>query len=240
MNTTTQTETVNKTSAEIKAFNELNSAAIEAGLMTLQVQSESAARAELKAAAAAEASAKAKAKADARDLKLKNIVIAAGGNTAAFELRPYYTNTGSVFRTGNLKGFRLTWAYGEGANYPLNAQGFLNWEKIEAKVIEVVNAQKAVRLAEAAKAAKLAAGKADLGEILTAHNKAMGGTERKAEANGDGTFRLFSERFVNNFHRSGGHWTQDTVHAAVTAEQIAALTKAKLAYAAAVKAILAK
>ena len=239
MNTTTQTETVNKTSAEIKAFNELNSAAIEAGLMTLQVQSPAAAAAELKAAAAAEASAKAKAKEDARNLKLKNIVIAAGGNTSSFELRPYYANTGSIFRTGQLKGFRLTWGFDGGANYPLNTQGFLNWEKIEAKIIEVVNSQKEVRLADAAKAAKLAAGTADLGEILTAHNKAMG-THNKAEANGDGTFRLFNDRFVENFRRTGGHWSQETVHSAVTAAQIAALTEAKLAYAAAVKAILAK
>ena len=238
MNTTTQTEIVNKTSAEIKAFNELNSAAIEAGLMTLQVQSPAAAAAELKAAADAEARAEAKAKEDARNLKLKNIVIAAGG-TSGFELRPYHEKTYSVFRTGPLKGFRLTWGFDGGANYPLNAQGFLNWEKIEAKVIEVVNAQKAAAAAAADKAAKLTAGKADLGEILVAYNKAMG-TDCKAAANGDGTFRLFSEHFVQNFRRAGGHWSTSTVHWSITAANIAALTEAKLAYDAAVKAILAK
>jgi len=239
MNTTTQTEIVNKTSAEIKAFNELNSAAIEAGLMTLQVQSPAAAAAELKAAADAEARAKAKAKEDARNIKLKNIVIAAGG-TSGFELRPYHGKTSSYsFRTGPVKGYRLTWGFDGGANYPLDMQGFLNWEKIEAKVIEVINDQKAINAAEAAKAAKLAAGEAELGEILVAYNKAMG-TSCKAAALGDGSFRLFNDHFIQNFRRAGGHWSTSTVQSCVTAAQIAALTEAKLAYAAAVKAILAK
>ena len=227
----------NKTSAAIAAYNSDNAEAIEAGLLLGQVQSASAAADEAKQAAYAAEKAKQQDAQAKREQRLRDIVLAAGG-TSGFSLSAYYA-TSTYYRSGALKGYRLTWGFDGGANYPLNASGDINWKKVEAKVVEVLEENRAVAAAKAAAAAKLAAGSEALGEILTAYNKAMC-SDCKAEANGDGTFRLFSDHFVQNFRRAGGHWSTSTVHSSVTAAQIAALTEAKLAYTAACAAILAK
>jgi hypothetical protein len=228
----------NKTSAEIAAFNASNAAAIEAGLLLEQVQSASAAADEAKQAACAAEKAKQQDAQAKRDQRLHSIVIAAGG-TAGFALSAYYAKSTSYYRNGALKGYRLTWGFEGGANFPLSADGDINWKKVEAKVCEVLEENRAVAAAKAAAAAKLAAGSEALGEILTAYNKTHS-SNCKAEANADGTFRLFSDHFVENFRRAGGCWVQNTVYRAISAEQIAALTAAKRTYAAACAAILAK
>ena len=227
----------NKTSAAIAAYNSDNAEAICAGLLLEQVQSASAAADEAKQAAYAAEKAKQQDAQAKRDQRLHEIVIAAGG-TSGFALSAYYAAS-TYYRSGALKGYRLTWGFDGRANYPLNASGDINWKKVEAKVREVLEENRAVAAAKAAAAAKLAAGSEALGEILTAYNKAHS-SNCKAEANGDGTFRLFNDHFVANFQRAGGYWAQHTAYGAISAEQIAALTAAKRAYADACAAILAK
>ena len=228
----------NKTSAEIAAFNAANAEAIEAGLLLEQVQSASAAADEAKQAAYAAEKAKQQDAQAKRDQRLRDITIAAGG-TSGFYLIPYYAKSIVYYHSGALKGYRLTWGFDGRASIPLNASGDINWKKVEAKVVEVLEENRAVAAAKAAAAAKLAAGSEALGEILTAYNKAHS-SDCKAEANGDGTFRLFSDCFVENFRRAGGSWQKRTTFGAITAEQIAALTYAKRAYTAACAAILSK
>lgn len=228
----------NKTSAAIAAYNSDNAEAIEAGLLLEQVQSASAAADEAKQAAYAAEKAKQQDAQAKRDQRLHEIVIAAGG-TSGFALSAYCAASTHYRLSGALKGYRLTWGFDGSANYPLNASGDINWKKVEAKVVEVLEENRAIAAAKAAAAAKIAAGSEALGEILTAYNKAHS-RNCKAEANGDGTFRLSQDHFVANFQRAGGYWAQHATYGAISAEQIAALTAAKRAYADACAAILAK
>jgi len=228
----------NKTSAAIAAYNSDNAEAIEAGLLLEQVQSASSASEEAKQAAYAAEKTKQQDAQAKRDQRLHEIVLVAGG-TSGFSLKAYYAASTHYRLSGALKGYRLTWGFDGRASYPLNASGDINWKKVEAKVVEVLEENRAVAAAKAAAASKLAAGSEALGEILTAYNKAHS-SDCKAEANGDGTFRLFRDCFVENFRRAGGSWQKRTTFGAITAEQIVALTDAKRAYTAACVAILAK